>query len=267
MYTIDSTAIEARNITKGFPKTVGYWDILFHPFRREKITVIHNINLHIQSGEVFFLLGPNGAGKTTLLKIICGLIIPTEGVALINRCNSTTQRLKLRKEIGFVINEERSFYWRLTGRQNLKFFATLNNMSKDEVSHRIDEVLEITGLRCDAHKAFKNYSSGMKQRLAIARALLTDPRVIIMDEPTRSLDPLSVIILKEFLINVLNKKRGKTLLIATHDVKFIEGFEDGTIGIIHKGEMLLVDSLANLKNRSPDEVPLDKIFSDIIQKN
>ncbi len=115
-------AIEARNITKCFPKTNGYKDLLLHPFRREKITVIRDINLGIKSGDVFFLLGPNGAGKTTLLKIVCGLIIPTEGVAFVNRINSTSESQKLRKEIGFVINEERSFYWRLTGRQNLKHF-------------------------------------------------------------------------------------------------------------------------------------------------
>ncbi len=238
---------------------------MIHPFRREKITAIRDINLGIESGDVFFLLGSNGAGKTTLLKTLCGLIIPTEGFALINRINSTSESKKVRKEIGFVINEERSFYWRLTGKQNLKFFATLNNMSNSEMSKRIDEVLEITDLKDDANKTFKNYSSGMKQRLSIARALLTDPSIIIMDEPTRSLDPLSVIMLKDFLINMLNKKKDKTLLIATHDVKFVEGFEIGTIGIIHKGEILFIDSFANIKNRSPEEISLDKIFSDIIQ--
>jgi len=259
-------AIEAKNITKRFPKTGGYKDLLLHPFRREKITAISDINFSIRSGDIFFLLGPNGAGKTTLLKILCGLIIPTEGAAFINRVNSVSERQKIRKEIGFVINEERSFYWRLTGRQNLKFFATLNNMSNSEMSKRIDDVLEITGLKDDADKTFKNYSSGMKQRLAIARALLTDPGVIIMDEPTRSLDPLSVIMLKDFLINTLMKKRGKTFLIATHDVKFVEAFEGGTIGIISKGNMLLADSLVNIKNRSPEGTSLDKIFSDIILK-
>ncbi len=259
-------AIEAKNITKRFPKIARYKDLLLHPFRREKVTAISDINFNIRSGSIFFLLGPNGAGKTTLLKILCGLIIPTEGVAFINRFNSVTQSQKSRKEIGFVINEERSFYWRLTGRQNLVFFATLNNMTSSEMSKRIDDVLELTNLKDDADKAFKNYSSGMKQRLAIARALLTDPGIIIMDEPTRSLDPLAIIMLKDFLINTLMKKRGKTFLIATHDVKFVEAIEGGTIGIINKGEMQLVDSLANLMNRSPEVTSLDKIFSDIVRK-
>jgi ABC-2 type transport system ATP-binding protein len=258
--------IEARNITKRFPTTAGYKDLLLRPFKREKITAVSDINFVIRSGDIFFLLGPNGAGKTTLLKILCGLIIPTEGVAFINRFNSVAESQKIRKEIGYVINEERSFYWRLTGRQNLKFFATLNNMSNSEIGKRIDDVLELTNLKDDADKAFKNYSSGMKQRLAIARALLTDPGIVIMDEPTRSLDPLSVIMLKDFLNNTLMKKRGKTFLIATHDVKFVEAFEGGTIGIINKGKMQVVDSLANLKNRSPGEISLDKIFSDIIQR-
>ncbi len=260
-------AIEAKNITKRFPKPGRYRDLLLHPFRREKITAISDINFGIKSGDIFFLLLPNGAGKTTLLKILCGLIIPTDGAAYINRIDSVAESQKIRKEIGYVINEERSFYWRLTGRQNLKFFATLNNMSNSEMSKRIDDVLELTNLKDDADKAFKNYSSGMKQRLAIARALLTDPGIVIMDEPTRSLDPLSVIMLKDFLNNTLMKKRGKTFLIATHDVKFVEAFEGGTIGIINKGEMQVIDSLANLKNRSPGEISLDKIFSDIIRKD
>lgn len=258
-------AVETRHVTKRFPREKRYHELILHPFRREEITVIQDLNLQVKEGEIFCLLGPNGAGKTTLLKILSGLIIPTEGNAFINGTNSTTGKQKIRKKIGFVINEERSFYWRLTGRQNLRFFATLNNMDNRDAQKRIDEVLELNGLKDVADESFKNYSSGMKQRLAITRALLTDPEIIIMDEPTLSLDPLSITLFKGFIIDLLNKKEGKTLFIATHDIKFVEEIDEGIIGIIHKGRLLVKDSIANIKNGSYKGSSLDEIFSAVIE--
>lgn len=258
--------IEALHITKRFPRIKRYRDMIKHPFRREETTVIRDLSLQIKGGEIFCLLGPNGAGKTTLLKILCGLIIPTEGAAFINGNDSTLERQKTRKEVGFVINEERSFYWRLTGRQNLRFFAILNNMAGKDTQKRIDEIFELTGLKDVSNEIFKNYSSGMKQRLAIARALLTDPKIIIMDEPTRSLDPLSIVAFRDFMVEILNKKEGKTLLIATHDVNFAEGIDDCTIGIIYKGELLVKESIVNIKNRSYNKSSLGELFSIIINK-
>ncbi len=258
-------AIEIRHLTKRFPRVKRYRELFMHPFRRHEVTVLRDMNIQIKEGEIFCLLGPNGAGKTTLLKILCGLIIPSEGTAFINGINTTLENQKIKKEIGFVLNEERSFYWRLTGRQNLRFFATLNNMSNIDSQRRIDAVLEITDLNDVANEMFKNYSSGMKQRLAIARALLTDPKIIIMDEPTRSLDPLSIVTLKDFLIKRLNKKERKTLLIATHDVKLVEGLEDCTVGIINKGRLLFKDSITNIKNGLYKKASLDEIFPEIIR--
>lgn len=262
-----SIAIETQHLTKRFPKTKRYRELLLHPFRRDEVTVIRDMNLQIKAGDIFCLLGPNGAGKTTLLKILCGLIIPSEGAAFINDKNTTSEKQKIRKEIGFVLNEERSFYWRLTGRQNLKFFATLNNMSNIDSQRRIDAVIETTGLKDVVNEIFKNYSSGMKQRLAIARALLTEPEIIIMDEPTRSLDPLSIAMLKDLVVKRLNKRECKTLLIATHDVKFVEGIDDCTIGIINKGRLIFKDSITNIKNGLYEKTSLDEMFSVIIQED
>ncbi len=261
-----SFAIETQNLTKHFPKINGYRDLILHPFKREKVTALHNINLKISSGDVFCLLGPNGAGKTTLLKILCGLIIPSDGKALISGFDSTFQKQRIKKEIGFVINEERSFYWRLTGIQNLKFFATLNNMNYQYAKNRIDEVVELTDIKDFINDSFSNYSSGMKQKLAIARALLTKPKIIIMDEPTRSLDPMSVARLKDFVINLLNKDIGKTLLIATHDIKFVEEIYHCSIGILDKGKLLLMDSVANIKSGTYTKSSLEELFSIVIQQ-
>ena len=254
-------AIETRHLVKHFPKTKSLSNFLLHPFRQDIVMAIQDITFQIERGEIFCLLGSNGAGKTTLLKMLCGLILPTEGVALINGLDTVSESLKVKKEIGFVVNEERSFYWRLTGRQNLMFFSLLNNMSKVDARKKIDEVLELTDLKSAAGEMFKNYSSGMKQKLAIARALLTNPKILIMDEPTRSLDPLSILKLKNFIIDLLNTKEDKTLLIATHDIKFVEEINSGSIGIIDKGKLLLNESLKNIKNGLYKETSLVDILS------
>ena len=124
-------SIETYGLTKKFALQKGFTDFLIQPFRKDEITAVEKVNITIRKGELFGILGPNGAGKTTLIKLLCTLILPTEGTAYVNGYDVTEDSKKVRKSIGFITTDERSFYWRLTGRQNLKFFASLHNYYSD----------------------------------------------------------------------------------------------------------------------------------------
>jgi ABC-2 type transport system ATP-binding protein len=241
-----SFAIETINLTKRFLEPKGYRHLLLHPFRKNEMTVLKDVNIHVKKGELFGLLGPNGAGKTTLIKILCTLILPNEGTAFVNGHDIKKDGKAVRKSIGYVIGEERSFYWRLTGRQNLKFFATLNNLASREADDRIEELVKLTGLKDDIDKLFKNYSSGLKQRLAIARGLLTDPDILFLDEPTKGLDPLAANDLNIFIRNWMTAEKKKTIVLATHNMQEAEKLCD-RIAMIHQGRIKICETLKEIR--------------------
>jgi ABC-2 type transport system ATP-binding protein len=241
-----SYLIETYNLTKKFPVVKRYRDLFFHPFRRKDITALHNINLHVKNGELFGLLGPNGAGKTTLIKILCTLILPTEGEAFVNGLEVTRKGKDIRRKIGYVIGDERSFYWRLTGRQNLKFFAKLNNIPNSEVMERIERLLDFMELASDADRPFKDYSTGMRKKLAIARGLLTEPEILFMDEPTNGLDPVIAQNLNTLVKEKLVEEEKKTVVFATHNLQDAEELCN-RIAIIHKGEIRMSGSVGGIK--------------------
>ena len=243
-----SYSIEIKNLTKIFYQIKSYRDILLHPLKRKTIAALQGISLEVKQGELFSLLGPAGAGKTTLIKILCHLILPTSGMALVNGFEVTTHGRQIRKSIGYVLGEERSFYWRLSGRQNLILFATLNNLFGEPARRRIDEIFEIIGLTAQADIMFKDYSAGQKQKLAIARGLLTDPSILFMDEPTKSLDPAAAQNLKEFIKRELSQQKGKTIFFATHNLAEAEELSD-RIAIIDQGKIKICGSLSAIRNQ------------------
>jgi ABC-2 type transport system ATP-binding protein len=202
--------------------------------------------MQIKRGELFGLLGPNGAGKTTLIKILCTLVLPNSGKAFVSGLEVTEDGKKIRRTIGYVVSDERSFYWRLTGRQNLKFYAKLNNIPNREADLRIERLLEFMELRGDADRMFKDYSTGMRQKLAIARGLLTDPQIIFMDEPTRSLDPPTAQNLRRLIKEEIVGEEKKTVVFATHNLMEAEGLCD-RIAIIHKGEVKVTGTMEEIK--------------------
>ena len=211
------------------------------------------MNLTIDTGDRVAFLGVNGAGKTTLLKLIGGLLYPTKGIIMVDGYNTVRQNLKARKNVGFVLNEERSFYWGLTGKQNLEFFGTLDNISPCVLSERIDQLINLVGLDYAADKPVSTYSSGMKQRLAMARGLISDPTTLILDEPTRALDPSAVIDVKKIILNKLHKD-GRTLLISTH--RFDEAQDlCNKVCVMLGGKLLSYSSIedVNLKYKSIEE--------------
>ncbi|MDQ7007981.1 MAG: ABC transporter ATP-binding protein [Acidobacteriota bacterium] len=192
-------------------------ELLTHPWRRsERVEALRGVSLEVGHGEIVGLLGPNGAGKTTLLKILCGLVLPDSGRAEVMGVGVGSPRLP--EVLGLVHGEERSFYWRLTARENLDFYARLHGVEARRRGALIDGLLERVRLSEDANRRFGDFSSGMRQRLAIARALLADPPVLLMDEPTRSLDPVSAAELRRWVVDELHGRDGKSILLATHNL-------------------------------------------------
>lgn len=238
--------IETYNLTKKYPIVKGYSEILLHPFKKKAVTALNNVNIQIKKNELFGLLGPNGAGKTTLIKILCTLVLPTSGRALVNGLDVEKDEKEIRKIIGYVIGDERSFYWRLTGRQNLKFFAKLNNIFHKEAEQRIKNLLEFMELTRDADRMFKDYSTGMRQKLAIARGLLTNPEIIFMDEPTSGLDPITSQKLIRFIREKLVGEGGKTVIFATHNLHEAEVLCD-QVAIISGGKVKIAGTVREMK--------------------
>ncbi len=237
-------AIETENIVKRFPVTNSLGDV-FAFWKRPTVEVLRGVSLEIEAGEATALLGPNGAGKTTLLKILAGLILPTEGYIEIDGEDVTDGSAARDGRLIYVSNEERSMFWRLSGRENLRVFATLQHLGRAEQSRLIPELLDLVGLTEHADRPVMRYSSGMKQRLAIARGLLVKPSVLLLDEPTRSLDPAGARQMWNFIRTELVEKLGTTLLMATHNTEEAAALCD-RVAVLHNGELRAHDTVSSV---------------------
>jgi ABC-2 type transport system ATP-binding protein len=241
-----SNAVEAFELEKSFTKKRSVRELVTRPFRRaERIHALRGVNLQVRTGEIFGLLGPNGAGKTTLIKILSCLVLPDSGRALVGG-EDTAHESKVKPQIGLVHSDERSFYWRLSGRENLRFFARLYDIQGRRIDARIDELLDRVGMLKAADRRFSDYSSGMKQRVSIARALLHDPPILLMDEPTRSLDPASSLSLRAFIKEHLHGRDGKTILLATHNLREAEAL-CSRVAILAEGKVRQVGTVAEVR--------------------
>ena len=239
-------AIEAFQIRKRFAKRRQLGELIRHPFGKPTwVDALRGVDLHVREGEIFGLLGPNGAGKTTLVKILSCLIVPDQGRAVVAG-HDVTEENKVKPKIGILHTDERSFYWRLSGRENLRFFARLYDVPGRDIDARIDHLLQKVEMVEAADRRFSDYSSGMKQRVAIARALLHDPPILLMDEPTRSLDPASSLHLRAFIATELRKRDGKTILLATHNLREAEALCD-RIAIVAQGLVRQVGTVAEVR--------------------
>jgi ABC-2 type transport system ATP-binding protein len=239
----------ARGVSMQFPVAKRYRELILHPFQRRRVvTALRSVSLEVQKGERIALLGPNGAGKTTLLKLIGGLLLPTQGEIVVNGYDTLRHNTAARKSVGFVMNEERSFFWRLNAIENLEFFAALDNLSGTAMQERIRELIHFVGLESHADKAVSTYSSGMKQRLALARGLIAEPEILILDEPTRALDPVACEDLNDLIIERLHKGSRKTLLIATHRLEEAMRLCDKVL-VINQGEIMAFNAISDLGAR------------------
>lgn len=223
-------AIEVERLIKRFPPPPGWgWRA-----PRPSILAVDDVSFQVRAGELFGLLGPNGAGKTTLVKMLCTLITPTAGSVRIAGF-TLAQDAAIRRRIGFVPANERSFYWRLTARQNLAFFAHLHDLRGIRLRARVDAVLADVDMTERADDVFGRLSSGMKQRVAVARSLLHDPELLFLDEPTRSLDPVHTAQLHD-LIQHLVRSRGMTTFLITHNMAEAEKL-CGRVAMMHNGRI------------------------------
>ncbi len=207
-------------------------------------TAVNAVDLHVKSGQIYGLLGRNGAGKTTIMKMILGLTSITSGEADVFGKNIKGQEKRVYPRIGAII-ETPGFYPNLTGTENLDIFAKLRGTA---APNAVKNALEVVGLPYKDKKLFGKYSLGMKQRLGIANAILHDPELLILDEPTNGLDPIGIAEVRDF-IKDLSASRGKTILISSHILSEIQLLADD-IGIIDRGVLLEENSMSELEKKN-----------------
>src|SRR5438067_2533109 len=241
-------AVETRDLVKVFERgRRTIWQRLRRePDRRDRFRAVDGIDLRVEAGEIFGLLGPNGAGKTTTMKMLATLLIPTGGSIRVLGIDPLARPREVRARLGAMLSGERSLYWKLTARENLEYFAALYHVAPAETRPRIDRALVAVKLADRADDYVERYSTGMRQRLALARALLPDPPLVILDEPTVGLDPQAARDLRDRVREL--KRQGRTVLLTTHYMEEADQLCD-RIAIIDHGEIVALDSPAALKRR------------------
>ena len=245
------TAIRTHGLSKVYVKRRSLREMAVHPCAAAgTVDGLVDVTLEVRRGEIFGLLGPNGAGKTTLLKILACLLLPTRGAAHVEGRDVAADDRSVKRSIGFVTADERSFYWRLSGEENLIFFARLYGLDAARARARARDLLRVMELQEIAARQFMDYSSGMKQRLAICRALLHDPPILCLDEPTRSLDPIAAKHLRRFVSERLHRDGGKTVVLATHNLQEAEEMCD-RLAVLHRGRVVRQGSLEEITARLP----------------
>ncbi len=244
-------AIEAFNLWKYFKVRKG--GVLRR--RYEVVEALRGVSLHVDWGEVYCLLGPNGAGKTTTVRIITTLLLPDKGWVRVAGFDCVRDAVKARSMMGVMLSVERGFFWKLTGRENLKYFGLLYGLDSHVLEERVEELLDMTGLKelGGDEKRFEDMSLGMRARLGIARVLLRDPQVLILDEPTLGLDPVSARMIRSILRSQAND--GKAVLVTTHNMFEAERICD-RVGIIVDGRIVIEGRVPELKSIVKRRVPL-----------
>lgn len=241
-----------------------------YPAKGQPLVAVDHIDLLVRSGELFGLLGPNGAGKTTLIKMLCTLILPTEGTAKVGGQDIVKEAAKVRETIGWLHGETggRALYWRLSARDNLRFYAYIQNVPSEVARKRIEALLEFFDLQRDADNLVKDYSTGMKVRVMLARTLLPNPPILLLDEPTVGLDAQTAIETRK-LILTLNRELKKTILLTSHNLYEVEKLCE-RVAIINFGKIAALgtmDQLAHLiREAKTVEVKLDGMNGEAAEK-
>ena len=237
-------AIEVSHLRRTFTSNIG---VIKRSARQ--IVAVDDVSFDIQEGELFGLLGPNGAGKTTTTKMLTTLLIPTAGTASVKGFDVVKDADQVRRRIGFIFGGERGLYWRLSGIDNLRYFASLYNVDPDVTKKRIAYLLDMVGLTGRGDEKVQGYSRGMKQRLHVARTLLHNPDILFLDEPTLGLDPVGAREFRQVILNLQSEK--KTILLTTHYMFEADALCD-RIAIINHGRIIALDTPGGLKSRVHD---------------
>ncbi len=244
-----SHILEVNELTKDFMPPLSFSKLVRFDFNhRGQTRALEDISFSLDKGRILGVLGPNGAGKTTLLKILATLILPDKGSVVINGCRLgiDDDDDKIKSFIGLVSSQERSFYWRLTGRQNLEFFAAMYGL--ENAKGKIEELFDLFEIDYQDNR-FDSYSTGMKQKFALMRGLLNDPGLLLLDEPTRSLDYTTALNLRNFIKENLVRKKGKTVIFTTHNMDEAMDFCD-LFMILHKGRLYAMGTLDELRKKT-----------------
>jgi len=223
-------AVCIENLTKIFPV----------PLRRQRVTAVRNISFEVRPGEVYGLLGPNGSGKSTTLKILLGLVTPNQGRAMI--FGEDSRDYHSRRDVGFL-PENPYFYKFLTAAETLSFYGKVCGMGGAILNKRIDELIHLVGLEDARDRRIGGFSKGMLQRIGLAQALIQDPRLVVLDEPTAGVDPAGSHQIRDLILDL--KKRGKTVLLTSHLLEQVQEICD-RVGIMARGEMIREGALADL---------------------
>ncbi len=247
------TTVSVRALTKAFAVQRTWRDIVAHPLTRaDHATVVDRVSFDVGAAEFFGLLGANGAGKTTLFRMLSTQLLPDSGTATIGDRDILREPREVRRLLTPVVADERSLNWRLSARENLELFADLYGIPKRRMAGRVDELMEAVELQDAGVKLVGTFSSGMKQRLLIARALLPEPRVLLLDEPTRSLDPVLARRFRQFLREEIAGRQGCTVLLATHSAE--EAFDlCDRVAVLDRGRLLAVGRVQQLMGAVRDD--------------
>ncbi len=227
---MNSSAAKIENLTKIFPV----------PMRRQKVLAVSDVNISVAEGEVYGLLGPNGSGKSTILKVLLGLVTPTRGKCEVFGEDSRDYRSH--REVGFL-PENPYFYKYLTAEETLRFYGKICGMNGPVLTHRIGELLELVGLEDARHRRVGGYSKGMLQRIGLAQAMIQNPRLLVLDEPTAGVDPVGSRGIRDLILNL--KKMGKTVLLTSHLLEQVQEVCD-RVGIMARGKLVREGKLEDL---------------------
>jgi ABC-2 type transport system ATP-binding protein len=227
---MSTPAVQIDNLTKIFPV----------PLRRQRVTAVRNLSFEVRPGEVYGLLGPNGSGKSTTLKILLGLVTPNHGRAMI--FGQDSRDYHSRRDVGFL-PENPYFYKFLTAAETLRFYGKVCGMGGTLLSKRIDELIHLVGLEDARDRRIGGFSKGMLQRIGLAQALIQDPRLVVLDEPTAGVDPAGSHQIRDLILDL--KKRGKTVLLTSHLLEQVQEICD-RVGIMARGEMIREGALGDL---------------------
>jgi ABC-2 type transport system ATP-binding protein len=262
-----SPAISVTELEKYFPPALTGWRALTQPVARATEKALARVSFDVKENEVVALIGSNGAGKSTLLRILATLIIPTRGQATLGGFDVERDSAGARRQLGYHTGGDEGFYVRLSARENLAFFAAMNNLSRTDARKRIETVAGLMGIQNDLSRQVRTFSTGMMHRLGLARALLHRPAILLLDEPTRSLDPLAAAEFRRLLKEDLVRKGGTTLLFASHTLSEVEEIADRVI-LLDGGRVIAFDTPRELcasTHTATLEAAVSSIVSRLVQ--
>ncbi len=247
----ETPAVEVKNLVKDFKG----------PFRGKKVRAVQDVSLKIAPGEVYGLIGPNGSGKSTTMKAVLGLVASTSGSCAVFGKNSV--KVDSRSEVGFL-PENPYFYKHLTAAETVRFYGKLCGMRGKQLAHRVEELLELVGLQEARDRQLKGFSKGMLQRIGLAQALVQDPKLVVLDEPTAGVDPTGSRQIRDLILEL--KGRGITVFLCSHLLEQVQEICD-RVGIIHEGVLVnegRLDDLISLEDRT--ELILKNATPDLLEQ-